>query len=341
MKPVRVAVVGLGNMGSNHCRVLSSTAGVRLAAAVDLDEQRRRSFSDIHTGVETYDSLPEALSHHELDAACVATPIDTLANVTLEALAADLHVLVEKPTARTQEDAAAMAQDADRRGLVLQAGYVERFNPAVALLKQKLGNDLIGRILQMHARRLSPFPNRGSMMGVGLDLATHDIDVMRYLSGCEVTRVYAETAQRLHETGEDLLCATLRFEGDSTGLLEVNWITPTWVRQLSVTGERGMLIVNYLAQELILFEHPTKGTDWDALAAIRGGGEGNMIRFALQHREPLRLEWEQFLAAIRNGGPPPVSLHDGLAAISIAEAIQLAGSQHAVAAPTYREASVA
>jgi UDP-N-acetylglucosamine 3-dehydrogenase len=339
--PLRMAVVGLGVMGSNHCRVLSSLTGALLVAAVDPDASRRRTLADAYPDVHTYASLGEALAADELDVACIATPVDSLADSTLQALAGGLHVLVEKPTARTEQDAVAMAHEADERRLVLGVGHVERFNPAVMMLKTKLEGNLIGRVLQMHARRLSPFPNRASMMGVGLDLATHDIDVMRYLSGSEVTRVYSETARRVHDTAEDLLCATLRFDDDSTGLLEVNWITPTKVRELSVTGERGMFVVNYLTQELMLFEHPTKGTEWDALSGIRGGGEGDMIRYALERREPLRVEWEQFLDAVRDGSPPPVSAHDGLAALSTASAIQMAGSRHEIVTPGYRKTPVA
>ncbi|MFI4992232.1 MAG: Gfo/Idh/MocA family oxidoreductase [Solirubrobacterales bacterium] len=338
---LRAVVAGLGVMGSNHCRVLSSLVGVELAAAVDPDTNRRAAVAETHPAVRTHASLEQALATEDLDIACIATPVDSLAESTLQALRGGLHVLVEKPTARTEQDALAMAQEADERQLVLGVGHVERFNPAVMLLKTKLEDDMIGRVLQMHARRLSPFPNRASMMGVGLDLATHDIDVMRYLSGSEVSRVYAETAQRVHDTAEDLLCATLRFDNDSTGLLEVNWITPAKVRELSVTGERGMFVLNYLTQELLFYEHPTKGTEWDALSGIRGGGEGDMIRFALERREPLRVEWEKFLQAVRDGSPPPVSVYDGLAALSTATAIQRAGAQHEVLAPGYRETPVA
>ncbi len=157
----------------------------------------------------------------------------------------------------------------------------------------------------MHARRLSPFPNREGSQGVALDLATHDIDVMRYVTGQEVARVSAETATPLSADGhEDLLCATLRFDDDTIGLSETNWMTPTKVRQLTVLGERGMFIVDYLTQDLILYEHhPNKATEWDQLAAIRGGGEGDMIRFALDRREPLAVEWEQFLDAGAEAAP--------------------------------------
>ena len=228
--------------------------------------------------------------------------------------------------APTEEEALAMTEDADARGLVLGVGHVERFNPAVVALKRKLDDGLIGHIYQMHARRLSPFPDRDSMRGVALDLATHDIDVMRYLTGTEVEP--ACSARPLGcclDRAEDLLCSTLRFENDANGLLEVNWLTPTKVRELTVTGELGVCHVDYLTQDLTFYEHPVKDTEWDALAGMRGPGEGDMVRYALARREPLRVEWEAFLSAVRAGGPAPVTGRDGLAALSTARAIQEAG----------------
>lgn len=335
--PLRAVVAGLGVMGMHHLRVLSELDGVAPVAVVDPDATRRAAAERRYPSVRGYASIDDALAAGPLDVACCAVPVRHLVPTAQAALAAGLHVLVEKPTAPTEEDARALIADAHRHGRVLGVGHVERFNPAVVALKRKLEEGVIGRVHQMHARRLSPFPNRDSMLGVSLDLATHDIDVMRYISGDEVDRVYAETSQLYHEAAEDLLCATLRFDGGATGLLETNWVTPTKVREITVTGERGMLRVDYLTQDLYLYEYPTRENEWEALAGMRGSGEGNMIRFALERREPLRVEWEAFLAAVRDGTPPPVSGHDGFAALSTARAIQQAGQSHGPVVPSYRD----
>lgn len=336
---LRGLVAGLGVMGTHHLRVLRSMPGVELVAVVDPDPQRRAVAEATHQGLRSYPSLGEALAAEELDFAGLAVPVGMLPGLAAEALAAGLHVLVEKPTAPTEAQARAMIADADARGLVLGVGHIERCNPAVIALKEKIDEGAIGNVLQMHARRLSPFPNRQGSWGVALDLSTHDIDVMRYVSGQEVARVYAETESPLGGgiQHEDVVCATLRFEGGAVGLLETNWMTPTKVRQLSVLGELGMLVVDYLTQELSLHKHPTKATDWDQLAAIRGGGVGDMIRFGLDRREPLRVEWEQFLDALRDGRPAPISGRDGLAALSTALAIRASSTTHAVIVPGYRE----
>jgi predicted dehydrogenase len=335
-QPLRGLVVGLGIMGSHHLRVLLALDGVEVAAVVDPDVARRVAAQRSWPGLRAYERLDEALATESLDFAAIVVPVDQLPPCAHEVLAAGVHVLVEKPTAPNEEDALAMIQDAQARGLVFGVGHVERFNPAVIALKSKLDEGLIGRIYQMHARRLSPFPDRDSIRGVALDLATHDIDVMRYLTGAEVDRVFAETSQRHAEGVEDLLCATLRFENETNGLLEVNWLTPTKVRELTVTGERGMCHVDYLTQNLFFYEHPVQPTEWDALAGMRGPGEGDMVRYALPRREPLRVEWEAFLDALRTGGPAPVSGRDGLAALSTARAIQEAGRTHEVVVPAYR-----
>jgi UDP-N-acetylglucosamine 3-dehydrogenase len=334
-------VVGLGTMGSHHLRVLGSLPEVEIRAVVDLDPDLREARLRAHPAIRGYAALEDALELDGLDFACLAVPVDELPNVATSAIAHGLHVFVEKPMAPTEDRARRLIAAAAERDVVLAVGFVERFNPAVIALKEKLDAGAVGEILQMHARRLSPFPNRGGTGGVALDLATHDIDVMRYLSGAEVERVSGETLGQVRGGGEDLICATLRFDSGATGLLEANWITPTKVRELSVLGERGMFVVNYLTQDLTFYGHPTRPTEWDALAGMRGGGEGDMIRFALTRREPLTVQWEAFLDAVRTGTKGTAQGRDGLAALSSAIAIQRAGSGHEVVAPHHKEAPVA
>lgn len=333
---VRGAVAGLGVMGSHHLRVLRGIPDVEISAVVDLDRERGDRASAGSPTTTAHESLADALDQHQLDFACLALPVDDLPAAAAACLAAGVHLLVEKPMAPTEEQALEMIRLAEASDLTLAIGHVERFNPAVVALRARLEEGLIGRVHQMHARRLSPFPNRAGAQGVSLDLATHDIDVMRFVTGQEIGRVYAEVASPLAGSNEDLLCATLRFDDDATGLLEVNWMTPTKVRQLSILGERGMFVVDYLSQDLFFYEHPSRATEWDALAGMRGGGEGDMVRYALDRREPLRVEWEAFLHAVRTGEPPPVDGRDGLAALSTARAIRRSGELHEAVRPSYR-----
>lgn len=331
---MRGIIVGLGVMGSHHLRVLRALPGVEVVGVVEPDELRRRQVE----GIPGYASLTAALAEISPDFACIAVPAPDLAPLARETVAAGVAVFVEKPLAASEDEGRALIADAAARGVALGVGHVERFNPAVVALKHKLDEGVIGRIYQLHARRLSPHPNRDTRLGVAVDLATHDVDVMRYLTGSEVQRVYAEVAARTDGGVDDLVCGTLRFDDETTGLLEVNWLTPTKVRELSVTGEGGMFVVDYLTQDLRFYERPKKSNDWDTLGVVRGTDEGDMIRYAILRREPLALEWEGFLAALRVGTPPPVSGEDGLAALSIARALHESGRTHTPLRPEYRQA---
>jgi predicted dehydrogenase len=329
-------IVGLGVMGSHHLRVLRSLPNVELVAVVDPDEERRDRARYGHDDLAAYPSLDAALESQEADFACVAAPADQLAVLARKAMEASLAVLVEKPIAPTEDEAEALVTFADQHGHLLSVGYVERFNPAVLALKEKLRQNGLGRVYQVHARRLSPYPGGRGVLGVALDLATHDLDVMRRVTGEEVDRVFAETATRSGGDKEDLVSASLRFGDGSTGVLEVNWLTPTKVRELTVTGEHGMFVVDYLTQDLRFYERPRAAIEWEALGVVRGSDEGDMIRYAIARREPLVVQWEAFLSAVRSGGPAPVPGPEGLAALSIAEAIRRSGRLHEPVVPAYR-----
>jgi UDP-N-acetylglucosamine 3-dehydrogenase len=333
----RGIVAGLGRMGTYHLRVLNLLPDVEVAAIVDPSEERRQEALRVHPGLPAYADLESALDTQDADFACLAAPVQHLPSLARLAMEAGLAVMVEKPMASTEEEAVELIRLADERNLLLSVGHVERFNPAVALLKEKLDEGDAGRIFQIHARRLSPFPARESMLGVSLDLATHDLDIMRYLTGSDISRVYAEIAHRTNSPAEDLICASLRLDDGTTGLLEVNWITPAKVRELSVTSEKGMFVVNYLTQDLFFYENPNLNIEWDALNVVRGTGEGNMVRYALERREPLRVEWEAFVAALDAPERAAVTGRDGVAAMSTARAIQESGDSHTAVVPRYRE----
>ena len=332
----RAIIAGLGRMGTYHLRVLNLLEGVEVTAMVDPSAERRAQARRAYPGIAAFDDLATALDQVEADFACLAAPVDRLPELARIALDAGIAVLVEKPMAPDEEQAVEMVRLAESKGLLLSVGHVERFNPAVMLLRDKLSEGQAGEIFQVHARRLSPFPDRDSMLGVSLDLATHDLDIVRYLTGSEISRVYAEVAQREHARAEDLICASLRMDDGSTGLLEVNWMTPAKVRELTVTADRGMFVVNYLTQDLFFYENPRTSIRWDALNVVRGTGEGNMVRYALDRREPLRVQWESFIAALGDPDAVAVTGWDGIAALSSARAVQAAGANHRPVLPGYR-----
>jgi predicted dehydrogenase len=322
MRTLRAGVIGLGAMGANHARVYAELPGVELVAVCDTDPDRLEAVTGRH-GARGYSAWADMLANATLDIVSVAVPTRAHAAVALAAIDAGVAVMVEKPLAATLPEGETLRDRAADSGVLLTVGHIERFNPAVIELKRRLNAGELGRVFQVHARRVGPFPQRVRDVGVVLDLAPHDIDVMRFLLESEVERVQAETEQRINTEREDMLAGVLRFENGVVGVLDVNWLTPTKIRELSVLGERGMFVVDYLARELTFFEndHPQDDRgDW-AARHLKGVSEGARRAIPIAKVEPLRAELEAFAAAVRTGGPPPVSAEDGLAAMRAAGAL--------------------
>jgi len=321
---IKVAVVGAGAMGRNHLRVLNDLPSALLVGVADASDAVAQEVARKHH-IPAYLDYSEMLDGARPQAVVVAVPTILHRDVTLEAVRRGMHVLVEKPLAFTVVEGQEMLAAAQAAGVILTVGHVERYNPAIVELHRRLQAEQLGRVFQMHARRLGPFPPRVRDVGVVIDLATHDIDIMRYLSGSDVVRVYAETARRIHTQHEDLLSGLLRFADGSIGVLDINWLTPTKIRELMITGEKGMFHVNYLTQDLYFYENNYVKTDWDTISNIEGVSEGDMVRLRVEKTEPLRVELDRFLRAIQGEDVSIVRGEDGLAALSIARDMVEAG----------------
>jgi UDP-N-acetylglucosamine 3-dehydrogenase len=330
---VAVAVIGCGSMGRNHARVYSESVGVELCAVLDADIRAAEAVGAKYA-CRAYSSIDAMLRTERLDAVTVAVPTVAHHDVSLKVISAGLHVLVEKPIAFSIDEGADMIRAASEAGVALMVGHVERFNPAVLQLKKRLDERQLGRVFQIDARRLGPFPARMQDVGVVLDLAVHDLDVFRFLTGAEVIRVFGETERRIHSTHEDLLSGLARMSDGTVGTIAVNWLTPTKVRELTVTGERGMFRVDYLTQDLYFYENAVAGGDqWETLRALRGVSEGSMTRYIVEKREPLHLEIDAFLAAVRGDASRLVRGEDGLRALMLARAFVESGLEAKVVGP--------
>ncbi len=312
-------------MGALHVRALLSREDVTSLALVEPDAARQSALVRQHGRIRAYAQLKEVLDNGQIDLAVVAVPVSSAAETVAVLLERGIPVLAEKPLATRAPDAQHLADLAARSGTLLSIGYIERFNPAVQALKHELQKGDAGPVYHVHARRLSPFPYREGMAGVALDVATHDLDVLSFLTDSAPMRVYAETDVRQGGEGEDMLCASLRYENGVTGLVESNWLTPMKVRRLTVTAERGMYEVDYVTQDLWLHEHSRSDAEWDTLGVMRGANQGRSIRFGLERREPLAIQHERFIDAAANNGPAPVPAEEAVAVLAAAEAILEAG----------------
>ncbi len=310
-------------MGANHARVFGEMAGVELAAVVDNDESRVEQATRGRT-LRGYTDYRRMLDEERIDLLTIAVPTRLHLDVGAHVIERGVPLLIEKPLAATLDEGRRLRDLAAAAGVLMTAGHIERFNPAVIELKRRLQAGELGRVFQVHARRVGPFPDRVRDVGVVLDLAPHDIDVMRFLLDSEITRVHAETEQRINTEHEDMLIGMLRFANGTIGVLDINWLTPTKIRELSVLGERGMFVVDYLARELTFYENDAapagQPADW-AARHLKGVSEGPVQKLKIEKREPLRVELEAFVAAVRDGTAPAVTPDDALAAIAASEAL--------------------
>jgi UDP-N-acetylglucosamine 3-dehydrogenase len=310
---LRVGVIGCGRMGAFHVRNYAQLDCAELVAVADPDPEARAralagaqalEFSDWRDLIEDAD---------ELDAVSVACPSEHHAEVALEALAAGLHVLVEKPIATTLPDALRMrgaAIEADRK---LMVGHVERFNPAVEKLRELVADGRLGCVYRAHTTRVGPLPARIQDTGVAIDLATHDLDVMQYVLDGSIHEIYADGGRFQHSSQEDLLTCLARFGGENggqtLGLLDVNWLTPEKKREIALIGENGLLRASYITQDVWFVESTTAPLQWDGLSVLRGDGEGAAVL-------------EAFCRCVLDDAPEPVSAHDGVKALAAALAVR-------------------
>ena len=325
---LKTAVIGVGSMGYNHARVNWELPEANLVGVADTDGAAAQRVAQ-KFGTKAYTDYRKLLDVARPDAVTLAVPTVHHHSIALELIERGIPLLIEKPIAYTVEEGQAIIDAAREAGVQLFIGHIERFNPAVIALKQHLAQGDLGRVFQIDAHRQGPFPARVNDVGVVIDLAVHDLDIMRYITGSEVVRAYAETERRIHSQHEDLLSGLVRLADGTVGTLTINWLTPTKIRELLVTGERGLFHVNLLTQDLFFFENAVaEGPDWDSLRMLRGVSEGQMTRYVLAKKEPLRAEQEAFLAAVRGEAPVAVSGEDGLRALQLAQLLITSGAEH-------------
>lgn len=319
---LRGAVLGLGMIGRHHARILQTHPEMELAGAVDPAGDRYGAVRDPELVFPDIASLLAAPGGPP-DFAVVAVPTEEHLPAVRELAAAGVHVLVEKPLATDVVEARELIAAVRGAGLRGAVGHVERFNPALIEMRRRLREGQLGDIFLIGTERVGPFPDRVRDVGVVKDLATHDLDLVRWLGGAPVERVAAETQHRMGRVHEDVVLAVGRLENGRAFNCVVDWVTPTKVRRTRVLGERGMLVADTLTADLTFYANaqvPTGG--WATVQAIRGVAEGDMTRYALQRREPLVVELEAFCALVRGDEDAPVvTLEEGLETVAVAEAV--------------------
>jgi len=325
---INVGVIGVGSMGRNHARVLAQMLDVNLVALADTNEETVQQIARTYK-TNAYTNYLEMLQNEKLDIVSIAAPTRIHKEVALDVIRHGVHVFVEKPMANSVMECQAIIDAAHSKGVHLGVGHIERFNPAILELKRRLDSGQLGRVFQIRSRRVGPFPSRIMDVGVVFDLATHELNIMEYLMGSPIQNLYAETEQEIHASHEDLLSGLLKFANGAVGVLDINWLTPTKIRELSILGERGMFHVNYLTQELYFFENNyAKG--WEGMVALMGVSEGRMTKYEVRKREPLVEELASFVAAVSEDKDHLINGESGMRAVYLAEKMVESGVKHQI-----------
>lgn len=316
MANLRAGLIGLGMMGRHHARNLRAIDGVDLVAVADAQ-------GDPHGVAGGLEVLPnvEALIEAGLDYAVVALPTEFHFDAGQKLAAAGVHALIEKPLAKTTEEAKGLAEAFAKAGVIGAVGHIERYNAALQNLRKRLEAGDLGDLYQIATRRQGPFPNRIVDVGVVKDLASHDIDLTAWVTQKKYELVGARTMFKSGRQYEDMVAATCQL---SDGLMSshlVNWLTPTKERLTIVTGEKGMFVANTLTADLTFYANGVVDTTWDDIAQFRGVSEGEVVQLAIAKPEPLRVEHENFRDAVLGKDADIVTLEQGAAVVQVCEAM--------------------
>lgn len=314
MVNLRAGVVGAGVMGLNHLRVLKNLNGVEFAGAADTKAEALNQ--NPTSGILS--SLEELLAL-ELDYCVVATPTASHLEIAKYLMSHGVAVLVEKPIADSLSNAQEMVDISRETGMFAGVGHIERFNSAARFAKDAMREGRVGEIIQIATRRQGPFPGRITDVGVIKDLATHDIDLTRWISESEYEEVSAVVARKSGREYEDLVASTGILKNGVVVNHLVNWLSPLKEREVIVTGTSGTIRIDTLSSEVTIFENGSISVTRSELAHFKGVTQGNIFKPAFDKPEPLKVEHENFRDGLLGLSNDVVTLESGMKTLEVAE----------------------
>jgi len=302
---MKIIQIGTGGWGKNHTRILSQL-GV-LSAVCDADSQRSKEYGEKYS-VNHYESLDELLISEEFDGAFVVTPTSTHTEIATKLLEAKKHVFVEKPMTYKSEDGEKLARLAEKNKVVLTCGYIERFNPAVDVVKKFVKEKKFGDLVMLEFHRENRMPLHIKDVGIIYDTSVHDIDTANWLFDDMPHVVFARAGKIKHEH-EDFASIMLGYKDDKVAIISSNWITPKKVRKFNAVCTDAIISSDFITQEII----------------VEKNDESETIQNEKQ--EPLLLEIQSFLGAIEGKNEQVVKSQEAVNVTKIAEAALLSSQK--------------
>ncbi|PBO85367.1 MAG: dehydrogenase [Thaumarchaeota archaeon] len=302
---MKIVQIGTGGWGKNHTRVLSEL-GV-LVAVCDANSQKSKEYGEKYS-VNHYESLDELLSSEEFDGAFVVTPTSTHTEIAKKLLEAKKHVFVEKPMTYKSEDGEKLAKLAEKNKVILTCGYIERFNPAVDVVKKIVKEKKFGDLVMLEFHRENRMPLHIKDVGIIYDTSVHDIDTANWLFDDMPNVVFARAGRIKHEH-EDFASIMLGYKNDKVAIISSNWITPKRVRKFNAVCTNAIISSDFITQEIIVEKSENSETIQN------------------EKQEPLLLEIQSFLGAIEGKNELIVKSQQAVNVTKIAEAALLSSQK--------------
>jgi len=322
---VRVGVVGLGYWGPNLARNFARLPGAELAWLCDLDERNLAKVDGLYPGARLTRDLDDLLGDEALDAVVVATSVPTHYPLGRRVLEAGKHAFIEKPVALRSSEAAELLRLAEERGLTLMVGHLLEYHPAVTRMKELVEAGELGRIYYAYSHRLNLGKVRQDENALW-SLAPHDISVLNFLTGDEPEEVSARGECYLQDDVEDVVFGYIRYASGVVAHVHVSWLDPHKSRKITVVGEKKMVVFDDMETERKLTVYDKGATS--TRAKYDSYGEFVTLHFGDIHiprignEEPLRVECQHFVDALRHGTRPRSDGRDGLNVVRVLEAME-------------------
>ncbi|WP_017298440.1 Gfo/Idh/MocA family oxidoreductase [Nodosilinea nodulosa] len=314
-EPIRVGVIGVGNMGQHHTRVLSRFKDVELVGVSDVNVERGLDTAGKYR-IRFFEDYQELLKH--VDAVCVAVPTRLHHTVGMACLQAGVHILIEKPIAASIAEAESLVNTAAATNCILQVGHIERFNPAFQELHKVLKTE---ELLALEARRMSPYSQRANDVSVVLDLMIHDIDLLLELAGSTVITLTASGSRASNSGYLDYVTATLGFSNGIVATLTSSKVTHRKIRSITAHCKNSLTDADFLNNEILIHRQTTADCSTD-YGQVLYRQDGLIEKVYTSNIEPLHAELEHFVNCVRGGEKPSVGGEQALKALRLASLIE-------------------
>lgn len=314
-QPIKIGVIGVGNMGQHHARVLSLLKDVEMVGVADINVERGLDTASKYR-VRFFEDYRDLLPY--VEAVCIAVPTRLHHEVGMTCLSAGVHVLVEKPIAASIAEAESLVNAAAESQCILQVGHIERFNPAFGELSKVLKTE---ELLALEAHRMSPYSNRANDVSVVLDLMIHDIDLLLELADAPVVRLTASGSSASNSGYLDYVTANLGFANGIVATLTASKVTHRKIRRIAAHCKNSLTEADFLNNEILIHRQTTANclTDYGQVLYRQ---DGLIEKVYTSNIEPLHAELEHFVSCVRGGNQPSVGGEQALKALRLASLIE-------------------